>query len=268
MSIRLFHVDAFASRPFTGNPAVVCPLDGPVDADWMQQVAAEMNVSETAFLRPEDGGFRLRWFTPTVEVDLCGHATLASAHVLWEQGLLDPETTACFQTLSGPLAVVRRGSWLDMDFPTRPVVGADAPRGLAEALGEAPVFVGRAGNDYVVEVCSADAVRELRPDLAALERVEARGVAVTALSDDSRYDFVSRFFAPRSGIPEDPVTGSAHCALGPYWQARLGRDALVGYQASRRGGVVHVKAGAERTVISGQAVTTSVGEVAPAAMPR
>ena len=268
MSIRLFHVDAFASRPFTGNPAVVCPLDGPVDADWMQLVAAEMNVSETAFLHPEDGGFRLRWFTPTMEMGLCGHATLASAHVLWEQGLLDAETPARFQTLSGPLAVVRRGSWLDMDFPTRPIVGANPPHDLAEALGEDPVFVGRAGNDYVVEVRSSDAVRELRPDLAALERVEARGVAVTAVSDDSRYDFVSRFFAPRSGIPEDPVTGSAHCALGPYGQAKLGKDELVGYQASRRGGIVHVKPGAERTVISGQAVTTSVGEVAPAAMPR
>ena len=268
MSIRLFHVDAFASRPFTGNPAVVCPLDGPVDADWMQQVAAEMNVSETAFLHPEDGGFRLRWFTPTVEMDLCGHATLASAHVLWEQGLLEAAAQACFQTLSGPLAVVRRGSWLDMDFPTRPVVGTNAPHGLSEALGEDPVFVGRAGNDYVVEARSADAVRELRPDLAALELVAARGVAVTARSDDPRYDFVSWFFAPRSGIPEDPVTGSAHCALGPYWQTRLGRDALVGYQASRRGGIVHVKPGAERTVISGQAVTTPVGEVAPAAMPR
>ena len=143
MSIRLFHVDAFASRPFSGNPAVVCPLDGPVDAGWMQQVAAEMNVSETAFLHPEDDGYRLRWFTPTIEMDLCGHATLASAHVLWEQGLLDAETAARFQTLSGTLTVVRRGGWLDMDFPTRPVEPAAAPPGLAEALGEDAVFVGR-----------------------------------------------------------------------------------------------------------------------------
>ena len=185
MSIRLFHVDAFASRPFSGNPAVVCPLDEPVDAGWMQQVAAEMNVSETAFLHPEGDGYRLRWFTPTMEMDLCGHATLASAHVLWEQGLLDAEAAARFQTLSGTLTVVRRGGWLDMDFPTRPVEPAAAPPGLAEALGEDAVFVGRTANDYVVELRSADAVRNLRPDLAALERVEARGVAVTAPSDDS-----------------------------------------------------------------------------------
>ena len=238
MSIRLFHVDAFASRPFSGNPAVVCPLDKPVDAGWMQQVAAEMNVSETAFLHPEGDGYRLRWFTPTMEMDLCGHATLASAHVLWEQGLLDTGAAARFQTLSGTLTVVRRGGWLDMDFPTRPVEPTAAPPGLTDALGEDAVFVGRTANDYVVELRSADAVRNLRPDLASLERVEARGVAVTAPSDDARYDFVSRFFAPRSGIPEDPVTGSAHCALGPYWQAKLGKDEahrLPGLAQGRRG---------------------------------
>ena len=267
MSVRLFHVDAFASRPFSGNPAVVCPLDEPVNAGWMQQVAAEMNVSETAFLHPEGDGYRLRWFTPTMEMDLCGHATLASAHVLWEQGLLDTGAAARFQTLSGTLTVVRRGGWLDMDFPTRPVEPTAAPPGLTDALGEDAVFVGRTANDYVVELRSADAVRNLRPDLASLERVEARGVAVTAPSDDARYDFVSRFFAPRSGIPEDPVTGSAHCALGPYWQAKLGKDELTGYQASRRGGEVRVRPGPVRTIISGQAVTTTVGEVAPEAMP-
>lgn len=267
MAVKLYHVDAFASQPFTGNPAVVCLLKTPADPLWMQQIAAEMNVSETAFLHPERNRFRLRWFTPTIEMALCGHATLASAHVLWTEGLLPMSSPVRFETASGLLTVKSRGDWYDMDFPTRPVEEADAPEGLLATLGVQSTFVGRYSRDYLVEVSSPDAVRYLSPDLSALEKVDARSVIVTAVSDDPAYHFISRFFAPHSGIPEDPVTGSAHCALGPYWQKKLGRSLLVGYQASRRGGFVAVRPGPTRTIISGQAITTGIRELADSAPP-
>jgi PhzF family phenazine biosynthesis protein len=262
MGLPLWIVDAFTDRPFAGNPAAVCPLDRPADDGWMQQVAAEMNLSETAFLLPEADGFRLRWFTPAVEVDLCGHATLASAHVLWESGRLSPDTPARFHTRSGLLTSTRDGEAIVLDFPAEPAQPCDPPPGLAEALGIAPVSVGRNRMDYLAVYDTAEAVRSLRPDFARLATVPVRGVIVTAPASDGRHDFVSRFFAPASGVAEDPVTGSAHCCLGPYWATKLGKADLIGYQVSRRGGVVRVGVRGERVRLSGRAVTVLRGELA------
>src|SRR6266508_2925576 len=206
----------------------------------MQDVAREMNLSETAFLVRRNNGFDLRWCTPAVEVDLCGHATLASAHVLWEDGHLAGRAEARFHTKSGVLTADRRGAWIEMDFPATPPEPKPAPRGLAEAIGVTPRFVGRTRFDYLLEVADEDMVRHVQPDFAALARVEARGVIVTSRAATSDYDFVSRFFAPRSGVAEDPVTGSAHCALAPYWVAKLGKAELVGYQASPGGSMLTV----------------------------
>jgi PhzF family phenazine biosynthesis protein len=253
--IPILVADAFTNRPFRGNPAAVCFLDGPRDDAWMHSVAAEMNLAETAFLLPEGDGFRLRWFTPAVEVDLCGHATLASAHVLWQERRANPGEAIRFHTRSGLLTVTRRGDGIAMDFPANPDSRAEPPAGLCDALGVTPRHVGRTRFDYLIEVESAAAVRGLKPDFRRLRQVEARGVIVTASSDDPAFDFVSRFFAPGAGIDEDPVTGSAHCALAPFWAARLGRTALSGYQASARGGVVRVEFGGERVTLIGQAVT-------------
>lgn len=261
MSWPLFQVDAFTDRPFAGNPAAVCLLPGPRDEGWMQRVAAEMNLPETAFLHPEGDGFRLRWFTPTVEVDLCGHATLASAHVLWEAGHLAPDASARFYTRSGLLTAARRGAWIELEFPAEPAEAAAPPPALIPALGVTPRYVGRNRMDYVVEVESEDAVRATAPDFALLKTVPSRGVLVTSRSASPEYDFVSRFFAPQSGIDEDPVTGSAHCCLGPFWAERLGKSELVGYQASPRGGVVRVRVDGERVALGGQAVTVLRGEL-------
>jgi PhzF family phenazine biosynthesis protein len=259
----IIQVDAFADRPFTGNPAAVCILPGPREEGWMRGVAAEMNLSETAFLHPEDDGWRLRWFTPEVEVDLCGHATLATAHVLWEGGHLAADEQARFHTRSGLLTATRAGEWIELDFPAKPLLDAPAPEGLAEALGVTPVHVGRSHFDVLVEAASEAEVRQLRPDLGRLMAVEARGVIVTARAEEgAEYDFVSRFFAPRVGVNEDPVTGSAHCVLAPYWAAKLGRDELVGFQASRRGGTVRVRSAGDRVHLGGRAVTVLRGELA------
>ena len=257
----IVQVDAFTDRPFAGNPAAVCILDAPRDEQWMRDVAAEMNLSETAFLHREGDGWSLRWFTPAVEVDLCGHATLASAHVLWQDGLLSPDQEARFHTRSGLLTAARQGDWISMDFPAKPEQEAPAPDGLERALGVPPVYVGRSHFDWLVEVESESVVRALAPDLGLLASVDARGVIVTARGGDGTYDFVSRFFAPRVGVPEDPVTGSAHCVLAPFWARRLGRDALTGFQASRRGGVVKVRVVGDRVVLGGQAVTVMRGEL-------
>lgn len=255
MSRILYQVDAFTDRPFHGNPAGVCVLPAPAGAAWMQRVAAEMNLSETAFLVPRGAGdFDLRWFTPAVEVDLCGHATLASAHVLWERGYLAAEREAIFHTKSGTLRAVREDDGgITMDFPAEPVAPVPEPPGLAAALGVRPRATARNRMDLLVELADADAVRSLTPDVSALSRLDARGIIVTAPGD--AHDFVSRFFAPRVGIAEDPVTGSAHCALGPYWAERLNRPDLVGFQASARGGVVRVRPEGDRVWIGGQAVT-------------
>ncbi|HEX5726747.1 MAG TPA: PhzF family phenazine biosynthesis protein, partial [Longimicrobiaceae bacterium] len=218
----IVQVDAFTDRPFAGNPAGVCVLDAPADERWMQAVAAEMNVSETAFLHPEEGGWRLRWFAPQVEIDLCGHATLASAHVLWQEGRLGAGEEARFHTRSGVLTCRRReDGWIEMDFPATPPQPDPGPPGLGEALGAAPVQVGKSRFDYLVEVGSEAEVRALAPDLAALRALRTRGVIVTARAETDGFDFVSRFFAPGVGIDEDPVTGSAHCTLAPYWADKL-----------------------------------------------
>jgi PhzF family phenazine biosynthesis protein len=261
MALRIFQVDAFTSTPFRGNPAAVCVLSSPADETWMQSVAAEMNLSETAFLHREGGGFRLRWFTPTVEVDLCGHATLASAHILWEEGLLSRDEQARFASKSGALTAELHGGLIELDFPAGPTVATRAPAELAEGLGVKLDFVGTTPFDYLVEVASEDVVRSLRPDMTLLGRIETRGIIVTARASTPSYDFVSRFFGPSSGVPEDPVTGSAHCALGPYWATRLGKDAFLAHQASARGGDVRVRVVGDRVKLGGQAVTVMRGEL-------
>jgi PhzF family phenazine biosynthesis protein len=261
MTQPVYVVDAFAERPFAGNPAAVCPLDRPADDVWMQQVAGEMNLSETAFLAPAADGWRLRWFTPTVEVDLCGHATLASAHVLWETGRLATSATARFHTKSGLLTATRNGDNIVLDFPAVAVEPCPPPDGLLDALGVKSVGIGRNRMDVLVELASESAVRCVRPDFGRLAAVPVRGVIVTAPSDDPAYDFVSRFFAPAGGISEDPVTGSAHCALGPFWAARFGRTDLVGRQVSTRGGVVRVGVRGDRVHLAGRAVIVLRGEL-------
>ena len=262
MPLRITQVDAFTNRPFAGNPAAVCILPKVADPAWMQNVAREMNLAETAFLVPQRDGYDLRWFTPVVEVDLCGHATLASAHVLWEDGQLKPDTQARFHTKSGLLTADKRDSWIELDFPATPPTVAPPPSGLIEALGAKPTFVGRSRFDYLVELDSETTVRKLSPNLSALGEVKARGVIVTSRADaKSKYHFVSRFFAPQSGVPEDPVTGSAHCALTPYWSAKLGKKELVAYQASARGGELRLRLDGDRVRLGGQAVTVLRGEL-------
>ena len=261
MGIPLFTVDAFAEAPFTGNPAGVCLLDAARDAAWMQSVAREMNLSETAFIVPRADGFDLRWFTPAVEVDLCGHATLASAHVLWETGRLSAGTPARFHTRSGWLTCVRKLDGVEMDFPAKPEHAADPPPGLLEALGVKASYVGKNQFDYLVEVAGEDVVRRLAPDLARLAALPVRGMIVTSRPAESDCDFVSRFFAPRAGVPEDPVTGSAHCCLAPYWGRKLGKTEMVGRQLSARGGVVRVRVAGERVFLGGNAVTVTRGEL-------
>jgi len=273
LPIPMIQVDAFSSTPFAGNPAAVCILEDARlarDERWMQHVAREMNLSETAFLVPRADGHDLRWFTPAVEVDLCGHATLASAHVIWETGRLAPDRAARFHTRSGLLVCERKGAWIEMDFPSNPPVEAAPPAGLLEALGARPRFLGRSRFDWFVEVESEEAVRSITPDFGRLRLVEARGIIVTSRvsgagrassSGSGGFDFVSRFFAPRSGIDEDPVTGSAHCSLAPYWGKRLGKTAMAGWQASARGGEVRVRVAGDRVVLSGQAVTVMRGEL-------
>jgi PhzF family phenazine biosynthesis protein len=258
----IVQVDAFTDRPFRGNPAAVCVLEQPQPEAWMQNVALEMNLAETAFLHRENGAYRLRWFTPVYEVALCGHATLASAHVLWEEGHLAADQTAEFETRSGRLRATRNGEWITLDFPAKPAEPAEPPNGLLEGLGLTSArSVQRNVFDYLVELESAEQVRTLVPNFSALLKVEMRGAIVTALSDDPRYDFVSRFFAPGAGVNEDPVTGSAHCALTPFWSERLGKTDMVGYQASARGGVVKVGLRGDRVLLSGRAITILRGEL-------
>jgi len=262
MGIRAFKVDSFSAEPFAGNPAGVCLLTEPRDERWMQAVAREMNLSETAFLLREGDGFRLRWFTPAVEVELCGHATLASAHILWEEDVLRPEETARFATKSGELRASRRGELIELDFPTKPEQPAEPPENLLEALGVKPLYLGRNQFDYLLLLESEEAVRAVTPDFALLRTVAVRGVIVTAPSARPEFDFVSRFFAPAVGVDEDPVTGSAHCCLGPFWATRLGKSELVGHQVSARGGVVNVRVAGERVFVGGRAVTVLRGELA------
>lgn len=258
----VYQVDAFTDKPFFGNPAAVCILEKPAGETWMQSVAREMNLSETAFLYANGDDWNLRWFTPSVEVDLCGHATLASAHILWETATITHDRTARFHTKSGLLTAVRSGDWITLDFPATPPSPAPCPADLAEAVGAVPAMVARSRFDYLLEVDSEETVRRLEPDLGRLRRLPVRGVIVTARASTAGFDFVSRFFAPASGVDEDPVTGSAHCCLGPYWAALLGKHEMLAYQASQRGGVVRVVLKGDRVQLSGQAVTTMRGELA------
>jgi PhzF family phenazine biosynthesis protein len=258
----LFQVDAFTSDAFAGNPAAVCFLDRERDDGWMQSVAAEMNLSETAFLLPFGDAWSLRWFTPSVEVALCGHATLASAHALWETGRLTTDAQARFETLSGSLFAVRAGDRIELDFPAKLVEPVEAPPGLLEALGvERAIGVYRNEFDFMVEVADEAAVVALAPKHIGLGELPARGVIVTAPAARADADFVSRFFAPGSGVDEDPVTGSSHCALAPFWATRFGRTELTGYQASRRGGFVHTRVVGDRVILGGHAVTVLRGEL-------
>jgi PhzF family phenazine biosynthesis protein len=261
-SVPIWQVDAFTDRPFSGNPAAVCFLDEDRESFWMQSVAAEMNLSETAFVRRIADGFQLRWFTPKVEVDLCGHATLASAFALWEAGLAQANEAIRFHTRSGVLMASRDGNRILLDFPAAPVSESVAAAGLLEALDVTSIFIGKTAFDtYLIEV-SPTAVRSLRPDFPELVKVPIHGVIVTAVSDDPRFDFISRFFAPGAGIDEDPVTGAAHCSLAPYWSKRLDKTEMVGFQASARGGIVHVRLLGERVILGGQAVLVFKGDLA------
>jgi PhzF family phenazine biosynthesis protein len=261
MSQTFTQVDAFTCRPFSGNPAAVCVLEQPRSDEWMQAVAREMNLSETAFLLPQNGGFQLRWFTPAVEVDLCGHATLAAAHMLWEEGYLNPRATAHFHTRSGLLSASRHDDWIELDFPAVLEQADPGPVDLADALGVQARYIGRNKLDYLVEVAGDDEVRAAQPDFSRLRSLGARGVMITAPASTPGYDFISRFFAPGSGIDEDPVTGSAHCCLGPFWGAKLGKNELRAYQASARGGELHLRLGEDRVYLRGQAVTVLRGEI-------
>jgi PhzF family phenazine biosynthesis protein len=255
-------VDAFVTKLFTGNPAAVCVLRRAASPRWMQLVAREMNLSETAFLHGGGGRYSLRWFTPTVEVDLCGHATLASAHVLWETGELGAGEVARFKTKSGLLEARRRGDEIELNLPATPSRKlSPAPRGLEKSLGAKARSVSRTESDYLLELGSEEEVRGLTPDFGALKRLGLRGAIVTARSSGKTYDFVSRFFVPGAGIDEDPVTGAAHCALGPYWAARTGKTEFVAYQASARGGVMRVSVDGDRVRLAGRAVTMMRGEL-------
>lgn len=262
MGQSIVQVDAFTAKPFAGNPAAVCLMEWPRDEEWMRNVAREMGMSETAFLYPENDGYRLRWFTPTVEVDLCGHATLAAAHVLYEGGILARDAQAQFHTRSGRLTAQLDGGWIKLDFPANTAQPAEPPALLDKALGGVqPRYLGKNVFDYIIELETEAEVREMHPNFSLLELMPARGFMVTARADNPEFDFVSRFFAPAVGIPEDPVTGSAHCCLAPYWAERLGKNELTGYQASPRGGVVKVALHGDRVLLYGQAVTVLRGEL-------
>ena len=263
MAIPIFQVDAFTDEPFKGNPAGVCLLRAPAEAAWMQSVAAEMNLAETAFPLPEGDGFRLRWFTPKVEVKLCGHATLATAHILWELGLLAPDREARFQTLSGLLTARRDGDLIELDFPARPPLPRppDWAEAVVGALGLKPAYIGMSAEDVLFEAADEESVRSVRPDFATLRSLPARGVIVTSRSSDPAFDFVSRFFAPAVGVDEDPVTGSSHTVLVPYWAGKLGKTSFTARQVSARGGVLHLKLAGDRVKIAGRAVTVLRGEL-------
>ncbi|MEZ4712867.1 MAG: PhzF family phenazine biosynthesis protein [Caldilineaceae bacterium] len=258
--IPIYQVDAFTDRPFAGNPAAVCLLSGPADEGWMQQVAQEMNLSETAFVYAKGNDFDLRWFTPAAEVELCGHATLATAHILWQTQVLSAGAIARFHTRSGLLTAEPRGDLIELNFPALRVETAPIPAAIVDALGVAPIYCGKFGARYLLELADEEAVRRVQPDFAALNALPERGVVITSRGA-GEFDFVSRYFAPWVGVNEDPVTGSVHCCLGPFWGQRLGKTALMAYQASARGGVIHVRLLGERVGLGGRAVTVAAGRL-------
>jgi PhzF family phenazine biosynthesis protein len=257
--MQLYIVDAFTDKAFGGNPAAVALLTEVKDVKWMQQVAMEMNLSETAFLQKEADGYRLRWFTPTDEVDLCGHATLASAHILWTEGYVAAGEEIYFQTRSGLLSAKQNEAVIELNFPLEPAEACAPPEFLVEGLGAIPLYVGKNRMDYIIEVESEASVLNLKPNFALLTKVDCRGVIVTSQADSEEYDFVSRCFYPATGVNEDPVTGSAHCCLGPYWQTKLHKTEFNARQCSARGGMLFLRIGDGRILISGQAVTTLRG---------
>src|SRR5262245_39205739 len=257
----ILKVDAFTDRAFAGNPAGVCILEVPRSDAWMRNVAMEMNASQSAFVKEEGEGYRLRWFTADGEINICGHATLASAHVLWESDILDKARPALFDTRSGRLTASREDGWIILDFPANRAAPAEAPPLLLDALGVRPCAVLRSSTDYLVEVETPEHVKNVKPDCMKIAKLQARGVIVTARYDDAGFDFVSRFFAPAVGTNEDPATGTTHCTLGPYWADKLGKQALTGYQASRRGGTIRVEVKDDRVLLGGKAVTALRGEI-------
>ncbi len=259
MNTPIYQVDSFTSVPFRGNPAGVCILASQQPDEWMRSVATEMNLSETAFLLKEEDAYRLRWFTPRVEVSLCGHATLAAAHVLWESNREPRTKQLTFHTVRGILKASYRDGWIELDFPAHTLSEANPPDGLLKALGVEAVGVRQYSNSYLVEVENEAQLRSMAPDMDKLERVQTRSVAVTTRSENPQYDFISRYFAPKVGVPEDPVTGSAHCALTPFWAEKLGKTSLMAFQASARGGELRVQTAGERVILAGQAVTVIEG---------
>lgn len=262
MSIPIFQVDAFTNRPFAGNPAAVCLLREAALESWMQCVAMEMNLSETAFLSPCDDGYNLRWFTPVTEVALCGHATLASAHILWETAILTPDMRAKFFTASGLLTARRIDHEIELHFPATVPTPVEPPVALLRSLGITDaLYTGTSKFDYIIEVSDEEAVRSLNPDFSSLRSLDIRGVMVTARASSHEFDFVSRFFAPGAGVDEDPVTGSAHCCLAPYWSRILGKEELLAYQASTRGGTLRLRVADGSVHIRGEAITILRGEL-------
>jgi PhzF family phenazine biosynthesis protein len=261
MSQKIIQIDAFSDKPFGGNPAAVCIMKQPADETWMQNVAAEMNLSETAFLYPIETGYHLRWFTPAAEVKLCGHATLASAHLLYEDGHVPTDQTIRFHTLSGELKASKRDEWIELDFPAIEVNQTEPPQTLIDALGFTPLYTGKGDTDYLVQLESEAAVRSLAPDFGAISRLDARGLIVTAEAVTAELDFVSRCFFPAYGIDEDPVTGSAHCALATFWSKQLNKNEFLASQASARGGYMKVRLEGDRVLLGGQAVTVMRGEL-------
>lgn len=257
----LFQVDAFTDQPFTGNPAAVVLVTANPDRDWMLRVAREMNLSETAFVFPLDEQFGLRWFTPSTEVELCGHATLSAAHILWETRIVPVDKAITFNTLSGLLGAQLNGEWITLDFPAAPVIPGDLPEGVISAVGGSPIFSGISGEKWLLEYAGEDEILALTPDYATLSGISGRGLSVTSRASWSGVDFVSRYFAPWVGINEDPVTGSAHTILGPYWGAKLGKVEMTARQVSARGGLLRVRLAGERVLISGQALTVLKGEL-------
>ena len=261
MSQQIVQIDAFTNKPFAGNPAAVCLLKQAADEAWMQSVAMEMNLSETAFLYPIGTGYHLRWFTPTAEVELCGHATLASAHMLYGDGHVPVDQAIHFQTLSGGLTASKNGEWIELDFPAIEVNQTEPSEALINTLGTIPLYTGMGTTDYLVQLESEAAVCSFVPDFGALSRLDARGLIVTARATTADLDFVSRGFFPAVGVSEDPVTGSAHCALATFWAKQLGKNEFMAYQASKRGGYLKIRLDSDRVYLSGQAVTVMRGEL-------
>jgi PhzF family phenazine biosynthesis protein len=261
MNLPIYTVDAFTSEPFKGNPAAVCILDDEIDESLMKSIAFEMNLSETAFVKRTGDSYSLRWFTPSVEVDLCGHATLASSHILWQTDRRQLNEPIRFITKSGELIAAKKGNVIQLDFPVIEQNGIIPPPELEKALGAKPVYCGMTQWNYLIEFENEDIIKNMQPDFALLQSLPSWGTIVTAEGSSNGFDFVSRFFAPEKGIPEDPVTGSAHCALGPYWMKKLGKNTFNAYQASERGGVVGVRVENGRVYLTGEAVTVIEGSI-------